>query len=540
MSRRSFTRIRALLTMFAILMVCSGGLATAQQKAKGGHLIMGLASDVMERGGLDPASEVSVPQHVVSMNLYDNLIRKDTNGALRPGLAERWEVSPNRLIYTFHLRRGVTFHDGTPFNAEAVRYHLYRILDRDGTWKSAWRAYLGPFKEAVVVNDYTIKVHFNEPFAPFINNLATYGFGIPSPTYVQKHGPGWDRSPVGSGPFKFAQLIQGQAVVLVRNESYRWPPKGMYENKGPAYLEKVTFRFIPEDVARMGALETSEVNAVVNLSADGFRRFKKYPGRYKISVTVVPSMPFAYHLNTKMFPTSELAVRQALNYAVDQKVMIEKLFAGVLAPGLSPLSPTIFGYSPEFAGYYRQDLERARQILDRAGWVPGPGGIRVKDGKRLEIRAATLVGQRFQMAAEWIQALAKEVGIDFKIEVVDVAALLQVFRAGSHHAASIGDSGPDPDILRTRFHSAQIGTGNLNQLNDPELDAWLEEGFRETNAKKRTAIYYNVQKRIMEQALILPIYYPTHAFASLIEVKGLRMDGSGYYPLLFDTYADRR
>jgi peptide/nickel transport system substrate-binding protein len=523
-----------------MIIVTSGGGATAQQRVRGGHLIIGLASDVMARGGLDPASEVSVPQHVVSMNLYDNLVYKDTNGTLRPGLAERWEVSPNGLIYTFHLRRGVTFHDGTPFNAEAVRFHLYRVLDSDGKWKSAWRAYLGPFREAVVINDYTIKVYFNEPFAPFINNLATYGFGIPSPTYVQKYGPGWDKNPVGSGPFRFAQLIPGQAIILVRNEKYRWPPKGMYENKSPAYLEKITFRFIPEDVARMGALETGEVNAVVNLSADGFSRFRKYPGRYKISVTVVPSMPFAYHLNTKMFPTSELAVRQALNYAVDQKVMIEKLFAGVLAPGLSPLSPTMFGYAPEFAEYYKQDLEKARQILEKAGWVLGPGGIRVKDGKRLEIRAATLVGQRFQMAAEWIQALAKEVGIDFKIEVVDVAALLQVFRTASAHAASIGDSGPDPDILRTRFHSSQIGSGNLSQLNDPELDAWLDEGFRETNAKRRVAIYYKIQKRIMEQALILPIYYPTHAFASLIQVKGLRMDGSGYYPLLFDTYVEPR
>jgi peptide/nickel transport system substrate-binding protein len=535
-----FARTLALFVLIALVTAGSGRMAAAQQRVKGGHLVMGLASDVMARGGLDPASEVSVPQHVVSMNLYDNLLFKDTDGTLRPGLAERWEVSPNGRIYTFHLRRGVVFHDGTPFNAEAVRFHLYRVLDKDGTWKSAWRAYLGPFKEAVVVNDYLIKVHFTEPFAPFINNIATYGFGIPSPTHVKKHGPGWDKNPVGSGPFKFAQLIQGQAIVLVRNENYKWPPKGMYVNKAPAYLEKITFRFIPEDVTRMGALETGEVNAVVNLSADGANRFRKYPGRYKISVTVVPSMPFAYHLNTKMFPTSELAVRQALNYAVDQKIMIEKLFAGVLAPGLGPLSPTIFGYSREFEEYYRQDLARARQILDRAGWQPGPGGIRVKDGKRLEIRAATLVGQRFQMAAEWIQALAKEVGIDFKIEIVDVAALLQVFRTGTHHAASIGDSGPDPDILRTRFHSSQVGTGNLNQLNDPELDAWLEEGFRETNKRTRLAIYFKIQKRIMDQALILPIYYPTHAFASLIEVKGLRMDGSGYYPLLFDTYVERR
>jgi peptide/nickel transport system substrate-binding protein len=498
----------------------------------GGELIMGLASDIMARGGMDPAGTTTVPNLVVCNNIYDNLFYMDTDGSIKLGILDSYTVSPDTKVFTFKIRSGIKFHDGTTLDAEAVKFMFDRIVDPANALPA--KASLGPFDKCVVKDASTVEVHFKEPFAAFINNLTMYNFGVPSPTAVQKYGKDFAQNPVGSGPFIFKTLVPAQSLTLERNPDYNWAPKGMYEHTGPAYLDKITFKFIPEEVPRMGALETGVCNAVVYLSGDGLARFRAEPAKYKVTIVPVPCVGFSYYLNSEKFPTNDVAVRQAMLWAVDQPKMAEALYKGVLTPALGVFSPAMMGYDKRIDEMYSYNPAKAKEILEAAGWKLGADGVRSKDGKRLVVDLATLEGSRYSMAAEWMQAELKEVGIEAKLSMMASSARLEAGKTGSHNGVQMGAQANDPDVLRTLFHSTQIGADNYSRIQDAELDAWLVEAAQTTDIARRKDLYFKAQEKIRQQALLLPIYNTTHAFAQSTKVTGLRMDGTGYYPLLYD------
>ena len=538
MKRQCWLRA-ALVSMMLLALVASTACTQSKPEAKPeakpapapkSHLVIGLASDLTQRG-VDPAMSSGVPQQVVAMNIFDNLLYLDTDGILKPGLITSWEVSKDGLIYTFKLKKGVVFHDGTPFNAEAVRFHFDRIMDP--ATASPARAYMGPYDKSEVVDDSTLKVYFKKPYAPFLTNLGRYFFGIPSPTAAKKLGKDIGFKPVGSGPFKFKEWVPGQSIVLVRNDDYKWAPD-IYKNKGKSNIEQITFRFIPEDVPRMGALETGECNVVVYLSADGLARFKADPAKYATVTVPVTGIGALNYLNTQKFPTNDLAVRQAINYAADQKTMIDTLFKGTRIPATGLLAPNILGYHKDIENYYPYDPAKAKQVLDQAGWKVGSDGIRVKNGQRLKIDMVILDGAAYKMTGEWQQAELKKVGIEVNLVPMASPARVEAGQKGTHNSSYVGNEAVDPDILYL-FHSSEIGNNNWSRLSDKEIDGWLEKARAEASPDVRKDLYYKVQKRVMEQALVLPVWYTTHLYAFRTGVKGLRHDGCGYYLLLHDV-----
>jgi peptide/nickel transport system substrate-binding protein len=540
---RSLRRLAGRLTVGVLVLMLAAVSAAGCARPKGasgkkaGALVIGLASDIMQRGQMDPAASTAVPNMVVTMNIFDNLVYSNTDGTVKAGLAESWTVSPDAKTYTFVLRKGVKFHDDTPLNAEAVKFMFDRILDPKNALPA--RPPLGPVDKVIVKDANTVEVQYKEPFAALLNNLTSYNFGVPSPTAVQKLGKDFGSRPVGSGPFVFKSAVPGQSVTLEKNKSYNWPPLGMYEHSGPPYLDSLTFKFIPEEVPRMGALETGDCNAVVYLSADGLSRFKANPSKYVITLALVPGMAFGYYLNVEKPPLNELPVRQAILYSLDQKTMVDTLYKGVVAHAKGPLSPASMGYSTEIDAMYPFDAPKARKLLDDAGWRVGSDGFRYRGGQKLSLRFAALEGQRYQMASEWIQAALKEVGIEVKLEVLTSSARIEAGKKGTHHATMAGNSGNDPDLLRPVFSSSQVGSDNYARIKDAEIDAALAEASRTADKAKRIELYRKALKKIQEQAVFLPIWYTTHAFAQSQAVKGLRMDGSGYYILLYDTYVEQ-
>src|SRR5579872_6587777 len=214
----------------------------AAAAASGGSLVYGLSGDFDDT--LDPQVTNFDTSIRVTLNVCEPLVWEPEPGKFMPGLAEKWDISPDATVYTFNLKQGVTFHDGTPFNAAAVKFTLDRVVD-PATKAGQSHDQLGPYDHTEIVDDYTVKVVMKQPYAPLLTNMNGY-LGIVSPTAVQKMGlADFARHPVGTGPFMFKEWVNTDHVTLVRNPDYKWG-SSMFKNTGPAHLDQVTFKIIPE------------------------------------------------------------------------------------------------------------------------------------------------------------------------------------------------------------------------------------------------------------------------------------------------------
>jgi peptide/nickel transport system substrate-binding protein len=501
---------------------------------KGGNLIMGLGSEPLT---LDSCTTSTVPSFVVSMNVFDQLVWLNTDKTLKPGLAESWETSADGKAITFKLRKSVKFHDGTAFDADAVKFTFDRIMDP--ATKAVNKGSMGPLQKVEVVDPNTVRFVFTDYYAPFLFYLANYDACIVSPAAVKKYGADFGRHPVGTGPFIFKEWVAKDRIVLTKNPDYNWAPP-MYTHQGPAYLETITFRFITEDVPRMGTLETGECNAVVYLSADGLARFKAAPDKYVVIQALVPGASHAFFLNVKKFPTDDLAVRQAMNWAVDIDKMISTLYKGVETPAHGLLSPADPAYDKELDKTFGYDPKKAEQILQSGGWRKGSNGIYSKGGKELSLIMTSLDAQRYLMYAEFVQAALQSIGMKVSMQVVAGPARMEAGQKGTSNMVPVGEQGVgDPDILRYLYHSSNIGKGlNFSQLSDAKMDRALEDATKIRDLNQRLAAYKDIQKQLLAVAPILPVRHITHNFANRAEVKGIRMCGKGYYPLLYDCYVE--
>lgn len=321
----------------------------AQQPVTGGTLIFAAGSDP---DSLDPQNTQSNPGEQVNRMMYDNLVRFNTKMQLEPGLAESWTSSKDGLVWTFKLRKGVRFHDGTPFDAKAAKYFFDRVLGDDKPFKAS--LYTPIVQGADAVDDSTLRVTLKQPFAAFLFHLAHSAGGIVSPAAHQKWGKDLTLHPVGTGPFKFVEWVKGDHVTLERNDAY-WG--------GKPRLDGVVIKTVREDAARVLMLESGDADLIVNIPPEEIPRLKKDP-RF-----VVESSPTARALylviNVKKKPFDDIRVRQALNYAVNRDAIVKELYqnnAQVIPGQVAPLQN---GYA-KLPGY-AYDPKKAKELLAKAG-----------------------------------------------------------------------------------------------------------------------------------------------------------------------------
>lgn len=498
--------------------------------AQGGVLTYALATSP---DTLDPARSGLAVASRVYKTIFDNLVVTDADNNIKPWLATEWTVSDDGLSYTFKLRQDVKFQDGTPFNAEAVKFTFDRIKD-PATKASNAAAQLSAYDSSEVVDDYTIKLNLKNASRAFLGNLSSSTLGIVSPTAVRKYGDQFGKNPVGTGPFQFAKWEENAEIQVTRNPDYAWAP-GNVDNQGAAYLDGITFKIIPEEATRIGSVQSKQILAAETVPPQNIVSIQGDDSLQLLKANTI-GLPYTLFINQDHAPWDDVKLRQALQYGIDVGAIVKTLYLGTYEQAWSALTPGIFGYDASLEGSIKPDADKAASLLEESGWKVGADGIREKDGKKLTLHYVDGSPNREKRndIAVIIQQQLKKIGIQVDIELTkDV--LTKVFTNKDYDFYGNSQVNNDPNALYAFYHTAAPGgLGNIANVSDPQVDQWLEQGAIEKDDAKRAELYKNVQQYIKDNAVIIPIYVFPYTVAAGKSVQGLKFDKSGY-PLFNDV-----
>ncbi|MEC0206783.1 ABC transporter substrate-binding protein [Paenibacillus lautus] len=508
----------------------AGALAAQGVPPQGGELSFALATSP---DTLDPhRSGLAVSVRVIR-TIHDSLVVQLPDHTIKPWLATEWKVSEDGLSYTFKLREDVKFHDGTPFNAEAVKYNFDRILD-PATKASNAAALLQPYQSSEVLDEYTVRLNLATPSRAFLGNLSQALLGIVSPAAAQKYGDQLGQHPVGTGPFKFVKWEENAGIHVERNPDYKWAPE-LVTNQGAPYLDGIDFRIVPEEATRIGSVQSKQVLAAETVPPQHILTLEKDPN-FQLLQTNTVGLPYTLFFNKDREPWNELKARQAVQLAVDVDTIVKTLYLGTYERAWSPLTPGTFGYDASLEQSIKPDIPKANRLLDELGWVRGEDGIRVKDGKKLTLRYVDGTPNREKRndIAVMIQQQLKQIGIAVEVEITkDIRTV--VYTNGDYDLYGNSQVNSDPNALYSFYHSYDPkGQASLSRLNDPDVDQWLEQGRVEKDDAKRAELYQQVQQYIIDHAIILPIYVFPYTVAASNSVQGVLFDSLGY-PLFNDV-----
>jgi peptide/nickel transport system substrate-binding protein len=488
----------------------------------GGSLIWGVET---EPTTLNPHLNGQAKAKLILRNAYECLLARSPEGGYVPWLAKSYEISADGRSYTFNLRDGVSFSDGATFDAAAVALNFTKL--REPVYSGSISAgHVSHVLEVVVVDPLTIVLKLGDVYAPFLDGAA--GIEIISPKSfsspkLKAGGP----EIAGTGPFVLDRYVKGQEIRFVSNPHYNWAPANA-GHQGPAYLDDVIYRFLPESAVRTGALASGQVHLIEGISGNDAALFKGNPD-FTYQSAANTGTPYTLYLNVAREPTSDLGIRKAVLAAVDVEKIIQSVYRGERKRAWGALTPadTDF-YDSSIEGSYGFDAGLANKLLDEAGWATRDAeGFRTKDGKRLTIEIvqsqATLRDQR-DILLEAVQAQARQnAGIDLALRYVD---------AGTYaNRQSDGQYGIIPNSTTTQENGLTLyfhylprdkgGSINYSRTTAPELSAWLAEAASTLDVEERFRIYAKLQRfALLEQALGLPLYLPDDQIAAAAAVKG--------------------
>jgi len=456
--------------------------------------------------------------------LSDTLVSLDWDQkTIRPALAESWTLSEDGKLYTFKLRRDVTFCDGKPFTARDVVYTINRWLDPATRSPVRWRA--GPVKEVRAVDDYTVEYELTEPYAELLFQLSLYFASIVDQATVEKLGPNFGVQGFnGTGPYCWTSWTPRQELVLTRHPNYRWGPP-IYSNPSPQ-LERVIWRIVPDPNTRLAAIQTGQGDVtqyIPYFALDGLRRMPN------VKLSRQESYFWDLFMGFKVDKpvVNDPAIRRAVNMAVNRAAIAKAVYFGAADPADAYLNPNVAGYDEKAAEMVPQfNVEQARKVLEEAGWRPGGDGVRVKDGQRasfLVYASQTSDGRR---TLEAIQSDLRRIGIEMRIQLWDGTAVwgklaTQEFDAFLMSYPYVSAT----DAFSLYFDSKNRPTPNRMNWNDPDTDRWLFQARTAIDPKVRQEAIAQAQRRIAENNVWLPLVRNQLWVASSARVEGVRAHG---------------
>jgi ABC-type transport system substrate-binding protein len=504
---------RAFLLACAATLALAPAIGTARADTT---LVVSMAADPT---GLDPEAVENNTSGFVMATVYDSLTAyKPGTVEIAPGLAQSWDITEDGLTYTFHLRRGVKFHDGTPFNAKTYVQTLDRQLNKNDP---NYIYNTGPVESYIdftfesldsyrAVDDDTVMFKMKKPSAALLASLAMVWNGVVSYPAAAKYGKDYRNHPVGTGPFVFKEWRQRDQVALDANPDY-W--------KGKPKVDHLVFKEYPDAQAALLALKRGEVHVmgdvatsvISSIRSDSNLTLLTQPGLTVSGMAMPNDVP----------PFNDKRVRQALNYAVDKEAINKALYQGMAATLISPLPESQWGYDKTTKGY-PYDVAKAQQLLNEAGVKPG---LKVELLAYSTPRGYNPAGPDLAVA---LQGYLKKVGIEAEVRKLDMGAFLATVRSGKYPGLFLtgwsGDNGDPDNFVGALFNSRGMPVSDTAHYKNPEVDKMMDEAAAVSDPAKRLAMYKIIQQQIMDDAPWIFVNSTLQVRAIRNEVKGFQLN----------------
>lgn len=457
-----------------------------------------------------PIDQVGVPSYnpVTAVNtnaaitmIYDNLVAQDQDLTFHPYLAESWEEAPDGMSWVFHLKPGVKFHNGDPLTAQAVVDFLEMFRGSESAYM------IEAVEKFEVTDDLTLKMVMSRPDPNLLYNFASSFMGIPNTKAITEMGEDYGvTGAVGTGPFKFESFVVGQETVLLRNDDYTWGAD-IAANKGPAKIERLTFREIPDDSTAFLELKTGGVDALLGVPSDYLSEIAKEP---TLALLTLPGQVVYYMpINVTKAPFDDIKVRQAAALAINQQEILDSVFGKVGSVANQFLISALpeSKVAPEYLISY--DPAKANALLDEAGWVMGADGVRAKDGVPLQVSLWTQSDAIFKRVTEVIQAELKAVGIGADITIIDSSTIRDQYKTGEQQLAVRSYFWDNADIVDWFFGGDRLGYPNVSMFNDPKAEELRAKAMTGSATQdERVANFTAYHEYVNSQFPYAPIYQP--------------------------------
>lgn len=466
----------------------------------GGRVVAIVSSDPT---GLDPHTGQGGGDHQFFWTVFDNFVNYNQKGELDPtiSLAEKWEIVGGTRV-NFTLRQGIKFHDGTPFNAQAVKYNIERVQDE--ATKSSARAQILPVSKIEVVNDTTLAFALDKPNAALLTNLGDRGGAIISPASIEKFGKDTGRNPVGTGPFKFKEWAQSDHLTVVKNTEY-W-------GKDPAgtafpYLDEVRWNIVPDATVAVANLQSGTADVI--FPAAGDRDRIKNDSKFQVEEAITGGWSGAY-INQALAPMDDLHFRRAFARAHDRAAVVQAVTLGQARVAKGPMGPASWAYNPNLKGL-DFSLEEAQKELAQSKY---PNGTRVE--------VITINTQPYLQVCDLLKQMLKKINVDLDVKPIAVAELTN--RAYVLKDAPVTQSGlsarADPDgLLGESLHSA--GFYNPGHRPNPQMDELVEKARQSYVQDERKKLYDQVQQLAIDQVFDTYVYHSNAIAAAPVRIKNL-------------------
>jgi peptide/nickel transport system substrate-binding protein len=483
-------------------------------------------------------------QAYIDRNILDSLVTEADDGSIKPWLATDWKVSDGGRNYTFTLKPGVKFTDGTALDAQAVADN-FAYWDKGGN--STAKVSIDPyFKSAKALDATHLEVDLNQPYLPLLTMLTQGYFGIQSPTALKRGDKANCEQPIGSGAFTVKQWKHGQEVILVKNPNYTsWPATAKHQ--GPAIVDEVDWKFLSDPVERYASLTTGESNVVYDVPTVNWKSAK---ANYQLQQYITPGKPVSIYLNTIKGVFTDKLVRQAFAYGADRKSAVQAGFHGVIPyegnPSVSQATP---GYDADVATEYAYDPAKANQLLDQAGWTAkDSAGYRTKDGKELGVTFAYPAGSVFTSEGatvlQILQEQWKQVGFNVKLVPETQAETFAGKYSGpdSYDAQPWYWTSPSSAILWIVWRPSTKASPNYSNssfYNNEELSTVIQQGNTAPTVTQANEHYGKAQQIIQDNAAAVGLYTQTSSIAAAKNLHDVWLEKSQGEPVFSDAYFTR-
>ena len=486
-----------LITVLASVLI---GYTPQVTASDGNSIVYGLT---LEPSGFDPHIHRSSELGIVLRQVYDTLVYLDPDTkTFVPGLATDWVIAEDGLSYTFTLREDVVFHDGTPFDAEAVAANLDRITNPETLSQQAVYM-LGSYDHYEVIDAYTIRLVLYEAYAPLLDSLSQVYLGMASPAALEEYSNNrYQFHQVGTGPFTFVEFIPGDRIVLQRNDAYTWGPS-FYSAVQDNSVQEITYRFFTDPPTRSLALESGEAQIMGEI-LPVMARALTGNSSVRVVPTEVPGQPLQFLINTQQYPTDNILVRQALIFGTNRNTIVDTVFQGFSPMAWGPVSANTLYYNRHLVGMYDYNTQQANALLSSIGYedADNNGYLDSGDGD-LEVKILYAPWGLNPQVAQLIQDQWREIGVKAELKPVPgFTALMGEVAEGEYNLIAFSTFGHDPAFLNQYFLSN--GVNNFTNYENAELDDALLQAVRELDPNTRYGLYLQIQQFIMDQAPEFP------------------------------------